>query len=71
MNKPRNAPDKVRPQWQWLLKLSDAELEQMMLPVLEQAHHYEIAVVGGPVGKNMLYRCISLPSTAVIRDRGE
>jgi hypothetical protein len=69
LNKPRNAPDKVRPQWRWLLNLTEAELEQMMLPVLEQAHHYEIAVVGGPVGKNMLYRCISLPSTAEIRNR--
>ena len=69
MNKPRNAPDKVRPQWKWLLEKSEAELEQIKLPILQGPEQYEIVVVGGPVGKNLLFRCISLPTTALIKDR--
>ncbi len=69
LNKPRNTPDKMRPQWQWLLKLSESELDQTMLPVLERAEHFEIVVVGGPAGKSMIFRNISLPSTALIKDR--
>lgn len=69
MNKPRNAPDKVRPQWKWLLEKSETELEQIKLPILQGPEQYEIVVVGGPVGKNLLFRCISQPATALIKDR--
>src|SRR5262249_22214757 len=34
LNKHSNTPDKIRPQWQWLLKLSEREMEQTMLPVM-------------------------------------
>jgi hypothetical protein len=69
LNKPRNAPDTIRAHWEWLLKLSEWEQDQIMLPVMENSNHIEIVVVGGPAGKNMLYRCIAAPSTAVIKDR--
>ena len=68
-NKSRNAPDKVRAHWRWLLKLSDWELDQIIMPVVENANDFEIVVVGGPAGKNMVYRCMSRPSTAIIKDR--
>ena len=68
-NKSRNAPDKVRTHWKWLLKLSDRELDEVIMPVVENANDYEIVVVGGPAGKNMIYRCMSRSSTAVIKDR--
>ena len=69
MNKHRDTPDIVRPHWRWLLKLSDSELEQTILPVMENANDIEIIVVGGPAGKNMVYRGIASPSTALITDR--
>jgi hypothetical protein len=67
LNKHRFTPDIVRPQWQWLLKLSEAELEQLTLPVIEKADDIEIVVVGGPAGKSLTYRCIAAPSMAVIK----
>ena len=69
LNKHRFTPDIIRPHWQWLLKLSEMELDQLILPVLENASEYEILVVGGPTGKSLLYRCITAPSTAIIKDR--
>ena len=69
LNKHRNTPDIIHPHWQWLLKLSEGELEQMILPVLENANDFEIMVVGGPTGKSLIYRCIAAPSTAIIKDR--
>jgi len=69
LNKHRNTPDIIHPHWQWLLKLSEGELEQMILPVLENANDFEIMVVGGPTGKSLMYRCIAAPSTAIIKDR--
>lgn len=69
VNKCRNIPEMVRPQWQWLLTLSEAELTQMMLPIMENPSDIEILVVGGPAGKSMTYGCNSEPATAVIKDR--
>ena len=69
LHKHRNAPDIIRPQWRWLLKLSEWELEQTILPVMENANEVEVVVVGGSVGKNLIYRCIAAPSTAIIKDR--
>ena len=69
LNKHRNTPEIIHPHWQWLLKLSEAELEQMILPVMENADDIEIVVVGGPVGKSLIYRCLTTPSTAIIKDR--
>ncbi len=69
VNKCRNIPEMVRPQWQWLLKLSERELAQIMLPIMENASDIEIVVVGGPAGKSMTYGCNSEPATALIRDR--
>ena len=69
MNKFRNTPDKIRAQWKWLLKLSEHEQDQIMLPVMESATDIDIVVVGGPAGKDLIHRGISRPSTAVIRDR--
>jgi hypothetical protein len=69
LNKHRFTPDIIRPHWQWLLKLSEGELEQIILPVLENANDFEIMVVGGPTGKSLMYRCITAPSTAIIKDR--
>jgi hypothetical protein len=71
LNMRRLAPDAIRPQWRWLLKLSDQELERTILPVMEAAHHIEIVVVGGPAGKDLVFRCISPPSTALIQDRAQ
>jgi hypothetical protein len=68
LNQRRNAPETIRPQWQWLLKKSEWELEQMMLPVMESANEIEIVVVGGPAGKDLVYRCNTAPATAVIDD---
>jgi hypothetical protein len=68
VNKCRNIPDMVRPQWKWLLKLPESELERMMLPIMENASDIEILVVGGPAGKSMTYGCNTTPSTAVIKD---
>lgn len=70
INKSRNAPDKIRTHWRWLLKLADWELEKMMLPVMENANDIEMVVVGGPAGKDLIYRSICRPATALIRDRG-
>ena len=64
-----NASDVIFPHWRWLLKLSEWELEQTILPVMETANDVEIVVVGGPAGKNMIYRCSAAPSTAIIKDR--
>ena len=69
LNMPRNAPDVIRPHWRWLLKLSDPELNQIMLPVMENANDIQIAVVGGASGKDLAYRCIAAPATALIKDR--
>jgi len=69
VNKCRNIPDMVRPQWQWLLKCSERELDQLTLPIMENASDIEIVVVGGPAGKSMTYGCNTSPSTAVIKDR--
>jgi hypothetical protein len=69
LNKPRNAPDTIRTHWEWLMNLSEWEQDQIILPVMENANNIEIAVVGGPAGKNLLYRCIAPPSTAAIKDR--
>jgi len=69
MNKPRCIPDKIRPQWEWLMNLSEWEQDQIMLPVLETARHFEIVVLGGPAGKDIIVRNIAPPSTAVIKDR--
>ena len=35
LHKYRNKPAQIRPQWRWLLKLSEWELDQMILPVME------------------------------------
>jgi hypothetical protein len=69
VNKCRNIPDIVRPQWRWLLQLSESEQDGLMLPIMESASDIEIVVVGGPAGKNMTYGCNTTPSTALIRDR--
>ena len=69
LNKHRSAPDTIRPHWRWLLKLSEWELDQMILPVMESANDINIVVVGGPAGKNNIYRSITYPSTAIIKDR--
>lgn len=69
MNKYRNDPDKVRPQWKWLLKLSEGELESLSLPVMESANDIDIVVVGGHAGKNLIHRGIARSSTALIKDR--
>ena len=69
LNKPRNAPDKIHAQWRWLLKLSEWEQEQTILPVLESANDIDILVVGGPAGKNLIFRNSTRPSTALIKDR--
>lgn len=69
LNKVRCTPDKIRPQWQWLMKLSEWEQEQTMLPVVESANHYEVMVLGGPAGKDMIFRNIAAPSTALITHR--
>lgn len=69
LNRCRNQPDKIFPQWQWLLKLSDSELDQIMLPVMENANDIPILVVGGSTAKDMIYRCIARPSTVLIKDR--
>ena len=69
LNKCRNAPDKIRLHWRWLLKLPDWELEKIMLPVMENAHDIEMVVVGGPAGKDLIYRSICRPATALIKDR--
>jgi hypothetical protein len=69
LNKARCTPDKIRPHWQWLMKLSEWEQEQIMLPVVESANHFEIMVLGGPAGKDMIFRNIAAPSTALITDR--
>jgi len=45
------------------------ELEQMILPVMENANDIQIAVVGGPAGKNLIHRCVARPSAAIIKDR--
>jgi hypothetical protein len=70
LNKVRCTPDKVRPQWQWLMQLSEWEQEQTMVPVVQSANNFEIMVLGGPVGKDMIFRTIASPSTALITDRG-
>ncbi len=69
LNKPRNTPEKISPHWRWLMNLSEWEQDQMLLPVMENANDIEIVVVGGPAGKNLVYRCIAPPATAVIKDR--
>ena len=69
LNKVLCTPDKIRPQWDWLLKLSEWEQDQIMLPVMGSATSIEMVVVGGPAGKNLIHRCIAPPSTAVIKDR--
>lgn len=69
LHKHHHAPDTIFPHWRWLLKLSDAELQQMLLPVLESTKEIEIVTVGGPAGKDLIFRCITGPSTAVIKDR--
>ena len=69
VNKCRNIPEMVRPQWQWLLKLSEWELAQMMLPIMEHASDIQVIVVGGPAGKSMAYGCNVEPATALIKDR--
>ena len=69
LNKVLCTPDKIRPQWEWLLKLSEWEQDQIMLPVMGSASSIEMVVVGGPAGKNLIYRCIAPPSTAIIKDR--
>ena len=69
LNKVRCTPETIRPQWEWLLKLSEWEQDQIMLPVMGNASDIEMVVVGGPAGKNLIYRCIAPPATAVIKDR--
>ena len=69
MNRARMLPDKMRPQWAWLLRLSDSELDKLMLPVVETAKHFEILVLGGQAGKNQIVRNIAPPSIALIKDR--
>ena len=51
------------------MKLSNTELDHMMLPVMENANDIEIVVVGGPAGKNMIYRGVAPPSSVIIGDR--
>ena len=69
LNKVLCTPEKIRPQWEWLMKLSEWEQDQIMLPVMGNASDIEMVVVGGPAGKNLIYRCIAPPATAVIKDR--
>ena len=69
LNKPRRTPDKIRPQWQWLMNLSEWEQDQIMLPVLDTASRFEIVVLGGPAGKDIITRNLAPSSTALIKDR--
>ena len=69
MNKWSVLPDKVRPQWRWLLGLSRAELEGLMMPVLEGPEDYAIAVLGGSAGKDLVFRTAAQPSIVEITDR--
>ncbi|MBI2906627.1 MAG: hypothetical protein HYX92_03105 [Chloroflexi bacterium] len=69
LNKARRRSDKVRPQWRWLLELSEDAAERVLLPVLKSPEHYDIVVVGGPAGKSLVFRTLGAGSTAAIRDR--
>lgn len=65
----RLTPARVRPEWQWLLRRSPAELEHMSLTVQESARSYDIVVVGGAAGKSLVFSTMcGGPSTAVIED---
>ncbi len=66
----RKTPELFRPEWRWLLDRSESELEQIALQVLENADLYDVAVVGGPAGKSMVFHALcGGPSTVLIKDR--
>ena len=69
MNKWRCIPDKVKPQWRWLLDLSQAELQRLTMPVMENPNCYDVVVVGGPAGKDLVLRTLAPPATVEIKDR--
>ena len=70
MNWGRLTPEKIRPEWQWLLKRSDWELEQLMVHTMASSDFFDIAVVGGPAGKSMVFHgWAARPAMAVIKDR--
>src|SRR5262249_2812691 len=69
LHKHRNMTGVICPQWRYLLKLSDAELDRLMLPVMENTSDIEIVVVGGAAGKNMIYRGQAAPSLVAIDGR--
>lgn len=67
----RKTPEVFRPEWNWLLKRSEAELEQVFLSAVESSDFYDIVVVGGPAGKSMvMYGDAGGPVTTLIKDRG-
>lgn len=47
--------DVVGSHWKKFLKLPESEMEKVMLPVIETPDLYQIAVVGGPVGKTLTF----------------
>ncbi|MBI2906243.1 MAG: hypothetical protein HYX92_01165 [Chloroflexi bacterium] len=69
MNKWRAHPITVLPQWRWLLELSRAEQENMMMPVLEAPEDYSIVVVGGSAGKDTVIRTASQFSIVEVTNR--
>jgi hypothetical protein len=69
MNKWRCTPDKVKPQWRWLLELSSSDSDHLMLPVMESPDCYTLVVVGGPAGKDLIFRTIAPSVTVEIKDR--
>lgn len=50
-------PHEVRDEWKWLLKASDYELHNTMLPSREGPFNYHVAVVGGWGAKSLVFSC--------------
>jgi len=65
----RKLKDKVKPQWQWLAEMPEAEAEKIFLPILESADLYHIVVAGSDRPKDLICPLYALPATVEIADR--
>ena len=52
----------------FIMALSQAELERLTMPVMENPNCYDVVVVGGPAGKDLVLRTLAPPATVEIRE---
>jgi len=57
---------KIRPEWEWLFRLSDDEAARLTLPVIERPEWYSIVVVGSVRAKDLLMPTRVAPYTEPI-----